>query len=1584
MKSIKINFRLAAFLLLAMIAISVQSQKVMRVYVDGYAVEYPISSVDSVTFFNYDSHQYSYEYVDLGLSVMWATCNVGAQSPEEYGSYYAWGETEEKNTYTSSNYKWYDSYQQVLKYNIWKELGNADMKYRLSLEDDAAYQALGEGWRIPTQNEFMELLYDCDWTPSEMNGVMGYHISSRTNGNSIFLPLAGEKWDSNLEGAGQYALYHTNTLYSEQSGMSSSIYSAYIYLYDSGNGWYMTAYDRAVGLPIRPVYSSSSYYDNVMEVKGLSIYPESATIEVGQSIRLSTGVNTNAEVYIVPELSSDNNAVATVDSRVLTGVAPGECVITASFGDYTATCSVTVIEMVPVMEYVDLGLSVNWATCNIGTSKPECQGSLFAWGETEPKQDYYWGNYKYSMGSDTELIKYCTDSIYGYNGYTDGKIVLDPEDDAAQVIWGGNWRMPTFDEFNELLNNCTIEYDYINGMDCYKFTSTVPGYEDKYIIIPLENDGNAYYWSSSLSTRMNSYASFLYNTTMKYILPRYYGFPIRPVCPSENHGVQKYELSLSPDNMSLYVGESTQLMAALNAEIIDGYKVYWFSTDTTVATVSASGVVTTLSTGDCQIIAYLDTLSAICQLQVVEYVPVPIDMGLSVMWASANIGAINPFDYGDYYAWGETEIKDWYNYSTYKWYDDSIGYTKYNLYEKKGVVDMKYRLDPEDDVAQVVWGKEWRVPTNEEFQELIDNCNWYWQSYNGIGGYLAVSKINGESIFLPAGGYKDQDNTYDVDNYGAYMSNSLDKSRTDYYDVLCLEDNLLRNYWRFSGYSVRPVYSSTFVDNVLDISGVTLEENAVTIESGQQHTLNASVQGDSSMNVVWTSDDASIVRVSSKGIIVGVNPGSCNVTASCAGFSQTCTVTVTQSETVIEYVDLGLSVKWATCNVGASRPEYYGGLYAWGETEQKGIYNWNSYRFANGSGYDLTKYCNNSEYGYEGFADDKTVLDPEDDVAHVLWQGDWRMPSAKELMELMDKCDWTWVDSGDASGYMVTGPNGNSIFMPTPGYSQGGTYNDGYIYLYTISINEELPYCADYFYGDISQCSRYIGFPVRPVCQFSVDELTSISLNNNSIKLFVGESASLNLVADYIDNVEWMTTDNSVAVYENGEVRGVSIGSCYIIASVGNLTDSCLVEVIGPEYVDLGLSMNWATFNVGAHSPEEYGDYYAWGEIEPKTNYNWVTYKWYESGMFTKYCESDSLGYGDGKNVLDPEDDVAHVKWGGDWQMPSPDDWMELFDKCTWEWTEQNGIGGYLVTSNVAGYTDRSIFIPASGYRANSSIYNVGEWAPMWSSYGFGQKATYADFYDVSDLYCYDAQRALGFTVRPVVKNNDYVERPELYFEDDSLYLVTGSVLWLAIKDENGKYCNPYAVWSSSNDEVVSVDSEGEITALSAGYAVITAQYNGLTAVCTIRVVDPYYDPGDSIQAYYEESADGLQIRLTYSDSELSALYIADFYESDSLMTDSLYMPDSLSTSYFICYSMTVMITFADDESAREAYNEMIETIPKELTPEDLEKLRLTLNGNVISAVVYTMIGKEKSVVEAILRGSYEYFKANNKIELNF
>ena len=196
---------------------------------------------------------------------------------------------------------------------------------------------------------------------------------------------------------------------------------------------------------------------------------------------------------------------------------------------------------------------------------------------------------------------------------------------------------------------------------------------------------------------------------------------------------------------------------------------------------------------------------------------------------------------------------------------------------------------------------------------------------------------------------------------------------------------------------------------------------------------------------------------------------------------------VPPSTSSYEAVDLGLSVKWATFNVGATKPEEYGGYYAWGETDEKENYDWSTYKWCNGSSTTMTKYCTSSSYGT---VDNKTVLDPEDDVAHVKWGSSWRMPTKAEQDELRTNCTWTWTTQNGVKGYKVTGTNGNSIFLPAAGNRNGPYLFDSgsYGYYWSSSLYEGYSYIAYFLnfnsgFYDWSGGYRCGGFSVRPVCE---------------------------------------------------------------------------------------------------------------------------------------------------------------------------------------------------------------------------------------------------------------------------------------------------------------------------------------------------------------------------------------------------------------------------------------------------------------------------------------------------------------------
>lgn len=387
-------------------------------------------------------------------------------------------------------------------------------------------------------------------------------------------------------------------------------------------------------------------------------------------------------------------------------------------------------------EAVDLGLSVKWASFNLGASKPEEYGDYYAWGETETyyssynpltwKDDkvegYDWSSYSWCEGGENTFTK------YNYNhscGTVDNNMVLDSEDDVAQVKLGGGWRMPTNAEWTELRENCTWTWvtNYndsgINGrlVTANKGNSIfLPAAGYRYYSIYL-NDvaSNGWYWSSSL-----------YPSTINPDDPRHAwcfdfdsavlgqcggvrcdGMPVRPVLSPAVESI-----SLNKSSLSLDVGNSATLTATVLPSEAAGLIVSWVSLDTSVATVSENGLVTAISAGTATIIASAGSKQAVCTVTVSAPTPAgAVDLGLSVYWATTNLGASSETGYGNYYYFGSW---DW---------------------------DLKQK------------GSPWRVPTIEEWHELQNNCDIQWTSKGGVNGVLITNAATNKSIFLSAGGY---------------------------------------------------------------------------------------------------------------------------------------------------------------------------------------------------------------------------------------------------------------------------------------------------------------------------------------------------------------------------------------------------------------------------------------------------------------------------------------------------------------------------------------------------------------------------------------------------------------------------------------------------------------------------------------------------------------------------------------------------------------------------------------------------------------------------------------------------------------
>ena len=272
--------------------------------------------------------------------------------------------------------------------------------------------------------------------------------------------------------------------------------------------------------------------------------------------------------------------------------------------------------------------------------------------------------------------------------------------------------------------------------------------------------------------------------------------------------------------------------------------------------------------------------------------------------------------------------------------------------------------------------------------------------------------------------------------------------------------------------------------------------------------------------------------------------------------------------------------------------------------------------------------------------------------------------------------------------------------------------------------------------------------------------------------------------------------------------------------------------------VDLGLSVKWAPYNVGATKPEEYGDYFAWGETASKKDYKWTNYQFGTSknGPFSKYVIDSGYGTVDHKIVLDPEDDAAYTNWNGNWRLPSNEEAAELIDNCTWSWTTRNGVKGYKVT----GPSGNFIFLPANGMRSGTSLSDAGSKGNYWSSSLSADGAYFASspFFNQSEVQSGNNYRYLGLGVRPVygaVVPVSSISLPKTLSLTDTTPSLT---LTATVRPANATYKS--ISWVSSNEAIATVDSYGRVTAVSVGKAKITAYSADGTksASCTVTVED--------------------------------------------------------------------------------------------------------------------------------------------------
>ena len=504
----------------------------------------------------------------------------------------------------------------------------------------------------------------------------------------------------------------------------------------------------------------------------------------------------------------------------------------------------------------------------------------------------------------------------------------------------------------------------------------------------------------------------------------------------------------------------------------------------------------------------------------------------------------------------------------------------------------------------------------------------------------------------------------------------------------------------------------------------------------------------------------------------------------------------------LEMVDLGLpsGLRWANINMGAKTPNDYGDYYQWGETTaQTGACSTANYQ-----------YYSNSAYLPDPGSD--FAADPQFDAAQQNWKSIWRMPSKADAEELLANCDWEYTTLGilgNVKGYKLTSrKNGRSIFLPAAGFMSGNTtaYNPVNRLIYWLSTTDNTTSGKAYALDNRGTTTnpltvftsinnnhhyRHEGYPIRPVAMVSDTILTDqlIRLTTDSVTWEVGQTEAtlhgyLIGLAHNAGATEcgfiWATTENVTAEtaghqflryntnrptqsVASGPMRmtmtGVHDSTVYYYRTYVIVDDKYYYgneRQFGRRMVDLGLPSGtlWANINLGASSPDDSGDYYAWGETATKPSFT--------NGNYTYQ--------GDYTNISGSSFDAAHVNWEGLWRMPTTADLGELIAECTWTEVTKYGQPMYKVVG-VNGCD--SIFIAKRSYMTDASVFHDGERVSMWTSELNTEETVndanaYASDFIGIDRNIASRNRYLGLTVRPVVKTNQQHGETKFYLSTDS------------------------------------------------------------------------------------------------------------------------------------------------------------------------------------------------------------------------
>lgn len=1057
-------------------------------------------------------------------------------------------------------------------------------------------------------------------------------------------------------------------------------------------------------------------------------------------------------------------------------------------------------------EPVDMGLSVQWASSNIGASDAVSPGDYFAWG---------------TVANANNTPEVSTASNYGMKLTTNPITGLLPDEndptspyDIASHLLGNGWHTPTKAEWNELYDNCTASSVTLEDgtTKVLRLTSKINGNH-------IDLCPTGYYNGATLATsgyiclQMSDNVS---NDTHRYVrtLPNssdlstairnvYNLMPVRAVYRDPDENIPVESITVAPEH-TVPAGSVIKISATVMPLNASNTGLEWSSSDETVAIVDKNGSVTGVKEGECTItIAATDGsgVSAECTVTVCRSLTGSdfVDMGTSAMWSSKNLGAADVFSAGNYYRFGEIE---------------AMSTADYQFAEKTSLEGVQIKGNPSYDAATAALGADYSTPSKKECEDLIANCDIKSIHLDGEDGLLYISKTTGNTLFFPSSGYKDSKNPAIIyDNDIAYVRTSDYNAESAFSIPECY---VIRNkaIWKKDAdycIPVRAVYQK-------EITEIILSTTQLTLERGEEHTVVATVSPEDATEkrLEWKSSDEAVATVDADGKITAVNAGNCVVTVSATDNSGvTAQIEVTVS--LPQYVDMGLSVMWGAANLDAATEYETGGYYRLGDLTSRSS-------------------VRNPFYHYS-VVEGKTVTgNPEYDAATAKMGDNWCTPTREMFQELIDNCEITqdWSDEHN-NGYVrfTSKINGNSIVIPYSGYYSSAispfpsetdaVYSLTSTFVPYTNINDPVKI---YNLKNESLRENYLsGFycTIRPVYKMQeVVEAESLEFDKAHYDIKVGEEIDITytLLPENVTNkkLTWVCSEQKCCtVDENGHVTALAVGTCEVTAITSNgLQASCTVTVTTDSkvaYVDMGTSVMWAESNLGATKPSEKGDYYCLGNIiKESTTNSWNLF-------------GPNLAEGL-KLVNDPRYDAATANLGLAWHIPTAEEMQELIDNCTVSTYVLDGVVGKLFTSKTTGNT---LFFPQSGRKPSpKTIMNEGAVMSMTSSWD-GQlnlilfdDALTSQSDDDKPLY----RTQYFYTVRPVRSTAVEAEKIEIAATLKEGISYQAYDLEATVYPENASCRN--VAWTTSDPDAISVKELNPTTLRNAMAAVyFNAEGNG-------------------------------------------------------------------------------------------------------------------------------------------------------------